>query len=298
MGSHEQLCLKWNDFESSIKTGFSKLRKQKEFFDVTIASNGRFMKAHKVILSACSPFFHQIIKNIPHDHPFIYLRDIKAEHLESLLCFMYDGEVNVSQNELENFLSVAEELQIHGLSQKVSASEPDLKKRKLNRISTKCNPEVLKSSPSSHKGKVSEEKDSITLYDEEIVPDDEYIEEEHENFLPNDSKIIKFHYDTPSGEGNSSTSSQSFEKNKSLNKNELDIAIDKLICKSPNGHIYCTRCDYSTALQRSIRDHIEAKHIVTDGFECDQCSLRCKTRASLRRHHYRRHPKISNDFII
>eukprot|EP00096_Caligus_rogercresseyi_P007696 TRINITY_DN256_c0_g1_i5.p1 TRINITY_DN256_c0_g1~~TRINITY_DN256_c0_g1_i5.p1 ORF type:complete len:418 (-),score=156.21 TRINITY_DN256_c0_g1_i5:1337-2590(-) len=117
MGSCERLCLRWNDFESNIKHGFSELRQEEDFFDVTLACGSQQIKAHKVILSACSPFFRSIIKSIPHAHPLLYLRGIQFAHLESLLCFMYNGEVNVTQEDLNNFLAVAEELKIKGLTQ-------------------------------------------------------------------------------------------------------------------------------------------------------------------------------------
>ncbi|XP_040564410.1 uncharacterized protein [Lepeophtheirus salmonis] len=124
MGSTERLCLRWNDFESNIKHGFSELREEEEFFDVTLACGSKQIKAHKVILSACSPFFRSIIKSVPHQHPLLYLRGIKFNHLESLLCFMYNGEVNVTQEELNNFLAVAEELKIKGLTQNQSSHSP------------------------------------------------------------------------------------------------------------------------------------------------------------------------------
>ncbi|XP_040564831.1 uncharacterized protein [Lepeophtheirus salmonis] len=126
MGSSERLHLRWNDFESNIKLGFSELRKEEEFFDVTLACGSKQIKAHKVILSACSPFFRSIIKSVPHQHPLLYLRGIKFNYMESLLCFMYNGEVNVTQEELKNFLAVAEELKIKGLSQNQSLQSPSI----------------------------------------------------------------------------------------------------------------------------------------------------------------------------
>ncbi|QQP37393.1 Broad-complex core protein isoform 6, partial [Caligus rogercresseyi] len=116
MGSMERLHLRWNDFESNIKLGFSELREDEDFYDVTLACESKQIKAHKVILSACSPFFRYLIKSVSHAHPLLYLRGIKFDHLEALLSFMYNGEVSVSQEELSSFLSLGEELQIKGLN--------------------------------------------------------------------------------------------------------------------------------------------------------------------------------------
>ena len=74
MGStDEQFCLKWNDFQSCIKTTFQGLREEKDFMDVTISCDGEQIKAHKVILSACSATFRQLLKKNPAQNPVIVL---------------------------------------------------------------------------------------------------------------------------------------------------------------------------------------------------------------------------------
>jgi hypothetical protein len=66
----------------------------------------------QVILSACSPFFRQILRRNPHQHPLLYLKGVKYKELLSVLNFMYQGEVNVAQEELNSFLAVAEDLRV------------------------------------------------------------------------------------------------------------------------------------------------------------------------------------------
>jgi len=126
MGSSENFCLRWNDFEANVSGAFRDLRAESDFFDVTLGcsdSNGRSLQAHKVILSACSSFFKGMLRqqaqqNPAHPHPFIYLRGVSFCDLSSVLDFMYHGEVNVAQEDLNSFLAVAEELQIKGLTNK------------------------------------------------------------------------------------------------------------------------------------------------------------------------------------
>ena len=131
MGSNEKFCLRWNDFESNISVAFRELREEKDFFDVTLACDDSQLEAHKVILSACSPFFRDILKKNPHQHPLLYLKGVKYKELVSVLNFMYMGEVNVAQEELNSFLSVAEELRVKGLTQNNSDSgaKPESKSR-------------------------------------------------------------------------------------------------------------------------------------------------------------------------
>jgi len=113
----EKFCLRWNDFESNISTAFRELRDDKDFFDVTLACDDEQIQAHKVILSACSPFFRTVLRRNPHAHPLLYLKGVKFSDLQSVLNFMYHGEVNVAQEELNSFLAVAEELRVKGLTQ-------------------------------------------------------------------------------------------------------------------------------------------------------------------------------------
>ena len=123
MVSTEKFCLRWNDFESNISTAFQELREDKDFFDVTLACDDDQIQGHKVILSACSPFFRSILRRNRHEHPLLYLKGVKYADLVSVLNFMYHGEVNVAQDELNSFLAVAEDLKIKGLTQNDSESK-------------------------------------------------------------------------------------------------------------------------------------------------------------------------------
>ena len=114
----EKFCLRWNDFESSISSAFKDIRDEKDFFDVTLACDDEQVQAHKLILSACSPFFRTVLRRNPHQHPLLYMKGVRYVDLESILNFMYHGEVNVAQDDLNSFLAVAEELKVKGLTQK------------------------------------------------------------------------------------------------------------------------------------------------------------------------------------
>jgi len=130
MAASEKFCLRWNDFESNISVAFRELREEKDFFDVTLACEDSQVQAHKVILSACSPFFRSVLRRNPHQHPLLYLRGIKYQQIIAVLDFMYQGEVNIAQEELNSFLAVAEELKVKGLTQntpKVGRKEVETK---------------------------------------------------------------------------------------------------------------------------------------------------------------------------
>merc|ERR1712106_1005656 len=122
MGSTEKFCLRWSDFEANISGAFRELREDKDFFDITLVCDEGQIQAHKVILSACSPFFRTVLKRNKHQHPLVYLKGVRYTDLLSVLNFMYHGEVNVAQEELNSFLAVAEDLKVKGLTQNGSSS--------------------------------------------------------------------------------------------------------------------------------------------------------------------------------
>ena len=123
--SSEKFCLKWNDFERNISLSLREIREENDFFDVTLACDDEQIRAHKLILSACSPFFKDVLRKNPHQHPLLYMRGIKFRDIQSILQFMYHGETNVAQEDLNSFLSISEELKVKGLTQgKNDKSEP------------------------------------------------------------------------------------------------------------------------------------------------------------------------------
>ena len=71
----ENFCLKWNDYDRNLSSTFCEIREDQELLDITLTcDDDKQLRAHKVILSACSPFFRNILRKNPHEHPLLYLR--------------------------------------------------------------------------------------------------------------------------------------------------------------------------------------------------------------------------------
>ncbi|XP_045496201.1 protein tramtrack, beta isoform isoform X10 [Colias croceus] len=116
MASDEQFSLCWNNFHANMSAGFHGLLSRGDLVDVTLAAEGRLLQAHKLVLSVCSPYFQEMFKMNPTQHPIVFLKDVSHSALRDLLQFMYQGEVNVKQEELATFISTAEQLQVKGLT--------------------------------------------------------------------------------------------------------------------------------------------------------------------------------------
>ncbi|XP_043189685.1 longitudinals lacking protein, isoforms A/B/D/L-like isoform X8 [Amphibalanus amphitrite] len=116
MAASQKFCLKWNNFQNSVTSVFDSLRQDEELVDITLCCEGRKIKAHRMMLSACSPYFRDLFKDNPCQHPLFFLKDTSYVDIAAVIEFVYKGEVNVLQSQLASFLKTAELLQVKGLS--------------------------------------------------------------------------------------------------------------------------------------------------------------------------------------
>ncbi|XP_037085507.1 zinc finger protein 534-like [Pollicipes pollicipes] len=116
MMDSQKFCLKWNNFQNSVTSVFENLRQDEELVDITLCCEGHKIKAHRMMLSACSPYFRDLLKENPCQHPVFFLKDTSYPDLAAVVEFVYKGEVNVAQSQLGSFLKTAEMLQVRGLT--------------------------------------------------------------------------------------------------------------------------------------------------------------------------------------
>ena len=151
MTSMEKFSLKWKDFQENTTIAFNNLRDDLQFTDVTLVSeDGQALEAHKVILSASSQFFMDILKLNKHTHPLVYLKGFKAKELQSLLNYIYQGVASIYQDDLDLFLAKAEELQLKGLTGDEGSkneNETEVKDYKLPIIKTENEGDLVRDIP-------------------------------------------------------------------------------------------------------------------------------------------------------
>ncbi|KAK6626484.1 hypothetical protein RUM44_008957 [Polyplax serrata] len=116
MGS-QHYSLRWNNHQNHILNAFDTLLQSETLVDVTLVCEETSVRAHKVVLSACSPYFQRIFSENPCKHPIIVLKDLRGWEVQAIVDFMYKGEISVVHDQLQNLIKAAESLQVRGLTQ-------------------------------------------------------------------------------------------------------------------------------------------------------------------------------------
>jgi len=327
MASSEKFCLRWNDFESNISVAFRELREDKDFFDVTLACEDNQLSAHKVILSACSPFFRNILRRNPHQHPLLYLRGVKHSDLQSVLNFMYHGEVNVAQEELNSFLAVAEDLKVKGLTQNSSSSatkrarspapqitRPPVEREPIKRA--RPTPAPAPAPPGSYSS-VGNDDDDIQEVVESVkqepreapvtVLQDNSLVQQQQQSIPqqmteDDQALAQYsgydedygQYDEPVMEhyDQSAMVGESSESNKASAQFSSPEDLLQFVLRDDMGKGYlCGICQvFRNSSKSHVRDHVEQRHYPnTFDYSCQLCGKMCSSKISLRDHNKYNH---------
>jgi len=302
MGSSEKFCLRWNDFESNISGAFRELREDKDFFDVTLACDDEQLQAHKVILSACSPFFRTVLRRNRHEHPLLYLKGVKYADLVSVLNFMYHGEVNVAQEELNSFLAVAEDLKVKGLTQGNNSSDsksshtappprPDPPKA---RLPDPTPPPVKRPrpgpSPSQQPRQIAPSQPAYQEQDDDIQEVAPIVKSEPASHVAAEAQYQQgqgivadpnMEYGEEYGEyegyeeGDYDTSMMDpnmagADGNKEISdlvKRQMSVTFDEV-----GGRLHvCTTCAFTAKVTSNLRSHVEAKHLSGLMYQCHMC---------------------------
>ena len=249
----EKLCLQWNDFKENATSAFGILREDNDFADVTLAcEDGKQFEAHKVILASSSPYFQNILRRNKHPHPLIFMRGLKTEDLVAILDFLYCGEANIHQENLDSFLAIAEELQLKGLMGKTNDDELE-----------------QKDSPKKTKVQIKTNESKIPMFSE--------------SFGANvDNQRAGTEYDSTAG-------TMALKNHFSGDLQDLDNTTSSMMAKTSNKNargqlVYkCTLCG-KEAEQTNLKNHIEANHLEGISVPCNLCEKAFRSRNSLSKH--------------
>lgn len=242
---------------------FNQFKVAGELLDVTLVCEDDTIKAHKLVLSACSPFFRRIIMKVDHPHPLIYLKGVYHRDLLSIIDYIYKGETNVETGDLQGFFKTARDLEILGLleCQNIDHKDP-----------------VLSQTESSSTENDNNIYETIgECYEEPINNQVDYLK------IPSFIKRDKICSPPEVKEFNSEGNWRS--------------EISKLIrsFQDPDRKVImwkCTQCDYkATRSKFKLEKHAEThiKHLGLFSYPCQYCDKKPKTRDALYRHMYTDH---------
>lgn len=123
MDQGEEEHLLFDDYKETLCKNISNFFNREAFVNVTLVCNGETIRAHQVILSACSPFFENILISLSEPNPTVVFTDISKSEMVLLLEYMYKGHVSVAKNVVPALLKTAKKLQIKGLDHYVDNSQ-------------------------------------------------------------------------------------------------------------------------------------------------------------------------------
>jgi len=289
----DKFSLKWNDFEYNISQAFRELRDEEDFFDVTLACEDEQIQAHKVILSAGSPFFRNILRRNIHQNPLLYLKGVKYTDLQYVLSFMYRGEVDVAQDELNSFLATAEDLKVKGLSGSKTVDHNTNKENQAQNTFPITNPASSPPGDGKHDETTSGEQQRVDgeggdiqgvtpvkfELKEESTQDASY--EDNDQYDDGQKYLGGFNSRLVSTGTESYSIQDPNELLQFVRKDPTDLKHHCLLC-----YKFCHRSVYST------RNHVESQHFpLLFSYRCDKCDQVLTTRNALDRHRSQKHKK-------
>ena len=294
MSGGNAVLLKWNDFQENIKSSFRGLKGDTDFSDVTLACEDGQVEAHKVILSSCSPLFERLLKsNKHHQHQLIFMRGLKASQLMALIEYIYQGEVNILQEELDDFLLLAEELQLKGLLAESEKAEAENDQGVSEKEFLLCE---------SLKGQDYEKNISGVLDEnQEIVRPEMKMEDEKGMQKLQLDKAVTELDDSEMDEYVNNMVEEELKKRPKKRPDKVYLENVQQKARQKTETMYeqwfqgmwgCKICGYTSSFKNSLKKHVE-KHMEGTAYPCSLCGKSLKTTESLRIHYLRSHPVSS-----
>ena len=257
----DKLCLTWKDFQENLSSSFSRLRESKNFTDVTlVCEDGERIESHKVILAAFSPVFEKLLlQGTVHPHPLIYMRGTKKVDLVAVIDFLYFGEANILQENVDSFLAIAEDLKVKGLQKEMRKEE--------ERATTLENQKTTKRTP---KRKEKQEKSSAEVK----------------------SELVEYSPNEIGDGGSTNNSTDQLKMHKAKVNSMLEKSENHITNESYNLQAYsCKECG-KEGVKTNIEKHIEKHHIEGIALPCPFCEKICKSTTALTHHKKTSHTDV------
>ena len=256
----EKFLLKWNDYQSNWNKAIKDLRKDTDFADVTLISDDKVkFTAHKIILSSCSDTFKFILQGNTNAKPLLYLGGVSSINLGFILDYIYHGEVNLFQEQLDSFLESAQKLEIEGLLENKQEDQED----GAEHFNENMNVQEQMQKNTEYRPKFNENSTFARMEENPVV--------EVQRDIRRNANDLGKKIDVSS-----------------MTEEEIEKKIKELYQKV-DGTWRCIACDYSTRKNSSkIRMHVET-HLNGLSYTCPSCNKEFRSRNSLYVHKHLKH---------
>ena len=280
--------IKLKDFDLNAGNCLKRLYHETDFTDVTlVCEEAKQLKAHKVILSTGSEIFKTILQNNPHPHILVFLRNIPISRLENILKFLYFGQVDIPQNEIDQFLSLAEDLKVNGLAGKNISeggllkdnyedrnNEHDGNSTLLLQKNSNMDEEINKTDDNTLEGNALEEFETESPISEEVE------ENLHETSASEDPNVDKRINQGDITEANNEDQEKTFTQQFKDKLETIERMFDKVL---PNwdGIFNCEQCHYTTKWKCDLVKHFRSRH---EPLKCNKCPKELTTIKGMKHH--------------
>ena len=256
--NQEKYNLNWHTYSDHLKEMLHEMMKSNELTDVTlVCDDKRQLKAHKIVLSACSSVFKSIVNDLPQNSSFIYLKGIQHQEMESILEFMYLGVATFHRERMNEFLNVAQNLEIKDISKDMEVDNGN--------VSTEEIPD--------HE-EASEDVDLQTNTESERK-----VSSANSMGIKEHSQIKK-------------TSEEKFTCDQCGRIFTLKASFIRHIQNLHEGVKHtCNQCDYQASHQTGLTYHIQSKHQGMK-YACNQCDQQFTSRSNLTYHIQSKHEGV------
>ena len=270
----EKYTLTWDAYSDHLRDLMKELMMNDDFADLTLVSEDRkYIKAHKSILSACSPVFKDILKLEQSSKPIVYLRGIDFSELESIMQFIYLGEATFFEERINEFLAVAKSLEIKELcnaetetniaDDKLLTSDPVISNDNLEEESSRSS-HIMNQAP-----KKKDRRELVRVNGKYACNQCDYqaIQQVHlKTHIESKHEGVKYACDQCDYQAS--------------RQDHLKTHIES----KHNGIRYvCDKCDYQASWKIQLKTHIESQHEGVK-YSCDQCDYQAKQRNNLYTH--------------
>ena len=290
------ISIKSSDFLAHVFKSFNNIQSDNLYTDVTLVSDDNIrIEAHKLILSAGSEYFRDLLSDKAHPHPMLCLDGVTSEDLERVIKYLYVGEVSVPKSSLQKFLQVSNKFKCYGLHDKDSYSftEPQLhgenNQSDVLQETLEFEGETVLDVQDKDTEKMNYEQDTEKLNYEQCP-----IKSDLNNLKP--GLILD---DTTKGieeieikrmmgyRKNKFKSKQAPEscriEGKTFTHDQLEQILKQLYYSNDKGLYYCKHCEYRAKVRWHMMVHTQ-KHLDNFEVDCVGCEKIFKSYDSLRSH--------------